>query len=338
MTNTDTLDRDIVAIAELEAQPFILDRKAFDAFLTKVRAEVALAGDDVTTDKGRKAIASAAYKVAKCKTALDNAGKALTDEWRQKTNEVNEARRHVRETLDALKDEVRMPLTEWEQAEKARQERAASIMDELKSVRDNPAPFGATAEAVTDRLSEVQAQALDADTFGDQLGFAEKVKAEAVEALTAAAERIRREEAERAELEALRREKAEREAREAEEAEAKARAEQEAAHAAEAEERRKREAAEAEARAKRMAEEAAEKARVEERQRIEREQREAAAREEAAAKEAERQARNKKHRREVETAAAGALAAHVEGLSDDQAAAVITAIAAGYVPRVAVQY
>ncbi|HID7917402.1 TPA: hypothetical protein ACXIEW_002580 [Pseudomonas aeruginosa] len=48
-----------------------------DPFLAKIREEIDGFVPDVTTRKGREAIASIAYKVARSKTALDNVGKEL---------------------------------------------------------------------------------------------------------------------------------------------------------------------------------------------------------------------------------------------------------------------
>lgn len=51
-----------------------------DPFLQKIREEIDGFVPDVTTRKGREAIASIAYKVARSKTALDNVGKELVAE------------------------------------------------------------------------------------------------------------------------------------------------------------------------------------------------------------------------------------------------------------------
>lgn len=55
-----------------------------------------------------------AHKVARSKTYIDNAGKDLVAELKALPKQIDESRRVVRERLDALKDEVRRPLTEWE--------------------------------------------------------------------------------------------------------------------------------------------------------------------------------------------------------------------------------
>lgn len=348
MTEAETLERDIVEIGEAaDATALYTDEAQFESLLASIKAAIGEGPFDMNVKADREHLRSAAAKIAKVKTRVDAGGAELKSEAQKRVDEINGYRRRYKEALQALQDDTRMPLTDWEQAEKEREERVASILTALKTARDTPPVMGATAAGVEAEAKHVQAMELDADTFGDQLGYAEKVKAEAIEALTNAAERIRREEAERAELEALRREKAERESREAEEAEARKRAEEEAARAAEVEERRKREAIEAEARAQRMAEEAAEKARTEERERAERErlEAEAKARREQEAAEAkaraereaeERRAANKRHRAKVMQTAVKALAA--QGVDEDAAAAAITAIAEGHIPGVTIQF
>lgn len=338
MSDTQTLDRDIVEIAEAEDPAALYtDEARFTALLDSIRSAVGEGPFDMGVKADREHLRSAAAKIAKVKTRVDAAGSDLKAEAQKRVDEINGFRRRYKGELQELQDGVRAPLTEWEQAEKARQERVASILNELKELRDNPAPFGATADDVEAKLADVLlSQDLDSATFGDQLDYADKVKNEARAALRAAVERLRKEEAERAELEALRREKAEREERERKEVEARQRAEEEARRAKEAEER-----------AKRMAEEAAEKARQEERERIEREREraelearreqeaaEAKARAEAEAE--ERRAANKRHRAKVMKTAAEALAAR--GLSEEHATAAVAAIAEGRVPGVTIQF
>lgn len=51
-----------------------------DDLIARLEAEALSHAPDLTTAKGRKAIASLAYKVAQSKTALDKAGKSPTDE------------------------------------------------------------------------------------------------------------------------------------------------------------------------------------------------------------------------------------------------------------------
>ena len=323
---TDTLERDIVEIAEAQdASALYTDEAQFTALLDSIRTAVGAGPFDMAVKADREHLRSAAAKIAKVKKRVDDAGANVKSEAQKRVDEINGFRRVYKGKLQALQDETRAPLTEWEQAEKEREERVAEILSELKEVRDNPAPFGITAQGVLDRLDEVERETLDPDTFCDQAGYAEKLKAEAIAALTAAAERIEREESERLELEALRREKAEREAREQAEAEARQRAEEEAVRAKEAEEH-----------AKRMAEQAAENARREERERIEREQREAEAKARAEREAEEKRAANKRHRSAVMNAAMEAL--KTKGLAEADARAAVAAIANGEIPAVSIQF
>jgi hypothetical protein len=77
----------------------------------------------VETAKSRKAIASMAYKVSQSKTILDNAGKDLVSEAKAKIKKIDMARKYSRDFLDSLRDEVRKPLTDWEEAEKEKEEK-----------------------------------------------------------------------------------------------------------------------------------------------------------------------------------------------------------------------
>lgn len=84
MPDTETGAADVSVVDQVEKNPVAVftNEKLFGEFVAKVRAEVDAFEPDLTTDKGRKAIASLAYKVSQSKTALDEAGKALTEEKR----------------------------------------------------------------------------------------------------------------------------------------------------------------------------------------------------------------------------------------------------------------
>lgn len=202
------------AVALIEANPVVAftDPEKFDAFYDKVAAEVRGHVPDLTTEKGRKAIASLAYKVARSKTALDDAGKALTEEKRAEIKKVDEARKAIRDKLDALKEEARKPLTDWEAAE---EERVASVKATIQRLQDAAiVSIDDSAETVLDRLDTIQGVEITAEVFQEYEAAARAHLATATATLTAAAERLRREAEERAELERLRQEKAEREERE----------------------------------------------------------------------------------------------------------------------------
>src|SRR3546814_4956942 len=110
---------------------------AIDKYLDMVRAEIDGFSGDVQTKKGRDAIASIAYKVAKSKTYLDGVGKELTDSAKELPKKIDATRKLVRDTLDAWKDEVRKPLTEWEQAEESRVAAIKMMLAELQGDIDD---------------------------------------------------------------------------------------------------------------------------------------------------------------------------------------------------------
>lgn len=350
---------DIVALVEANPVMVLTDREQFSRFYEEIKRQTDAHVPDVTTEKGRKAIASLAYDVARTKTAIDDAGKKLNEEARARINAVDEARREIRQQLDALKVEVRRPLTEWEQAEDVRLETCRTT---IQLLRESAAVgYEETAEQVRARHAKIEAMSFDPMTFDGYMPQVQALRDMALAALTTAAERMEREEAERAELERLRAEAAEREAREAAEREERERAEQ-ARIAAEQEEQRKKVAEEAEAqRIREAADRAAEAAREEEarkareaeeaRQREheaalaeERTRREAAERKEAERLEEERRAAaeqaareaSRAHRTRVMRAAKEAIMTC--GATEETAQKIVLAIKAGEVPAVTLAF
>lgn len=298
------------------------------SILDKIKAEAKSIVTDATTESGRKEIKSLAYKIAQTKTAMDEMGKSLTEEQREFIARINAERKTIVTELDELKEEIRRPVTEYEEREKARVAKHQAVLAHIDTFGEDLALCGAT------ELAERHAalKALDVSNLDEFSGPAETQKngtlyliAEAhkeaceMEAAKAKAEadRIERERIERQEREARIAAEAAEKARLEAEAEAKAKAEAEAARVAE-EARRAEEAREAERRAEqeriaeiqrqaeeqrrkaeedRLAEEAAQKARLEA---AEREKAEAIARAEREKAAAELQAKEAAERAERE--------------------------------------
>lgn len=87
------------------------------AFLER---EIAAFVPDLSTEASRKKIAALAYKVARTKTAIDDAGAELKAEALKKSQIIDAGRKEIRDRLDEMKARVRKPLTDWEEAEAAR--------------------------------------------------------------------------------------------------------------------------------------------------------------------------------------------------------------------------
>lgn len=107
-------DQNVIALFRTEGGI----KDCLDAMADELRAEVF----DVDSAKGRKDVASRAHKASKMKARLDELGKGLVAEWKDKAKKVDAERKYSRDFLDALKSELRLPLTEWEDAEKKRVE------------------------------------------------------------------------------------------------------------------------------------------------------------------------------------------------------------------------
>ncbi|HGW4126570.1 TPA: hypothetical protein ACNH0Y_002458 [Acinetobacter baumannii] len=301
--------------------------------------------------KERDALKSYAYNLARTKTTVDNYGKELVSGIKAQAAVIDADRKFWRDNMDLLQEEIRKPLTDFENAEKARIKR---LEDEVAVIKMPANLCGEwDAASIKDAIQTLENKVIDS-SFEEFEQEAKLAKFETLEKLRTALAAREKYEAEQAELERLRKEQLERDQRERDEriakeaadkarieAEAKALAEQrrverEKQEAEEKAEREKREAAEREARLiaeKEEAELRAQQAAVMERQRIEREQ---AAKEEAERKAEEARLANVEHMRSINQEILNKLCAI--GLDEGQAKAVITAIARNQIPNVSIKY
>lgn len=322
---TETTQAQLVVIEPTSAVALFTEGEGVEAMLADIRKQATSLVPDLSTAKGRKEIASIAFSVAKTKTYLDGFGKELTDKYKEIPRRIDANRKLIRDTLDALKDEVRAPLTQYEAAEEAR---VAALQSRLARLNElgSSASIDIAAADLQVMLQEVEQNALD-DTWQELLPQATVAKELAAKRLGDALSARQKYEAEQAELEQLRQKQAEqdridRERLIAEQAAEQARREEEnrqrlereaaqhreqeaqrqaqVAQQAAEQARRDSEAAElarqqAEANAARQAEEAAARAAEQERQRIADEQRQKAAEDAARAADME-------HRRTINNA------------------------------------
>lgn len=318
---------DLVVIEKSSAMAVFTNNEQLDPIIEKIEKEARSLVPDVTTKKGRDAIASMAHKVARSKTYIDNAGKDLVAELKALPKQIDESRRIVRERLDDLKDEVRRPLTEWE----AEQERIKAEEAAKKKSEEDRKQFESDHEiallmndAFDRELAEKKAEAerqriAHEEELKRQAAEQAKREAEEKSAAELAAAKKREEDAiaAKAQAELLAKQAQERAEQEAKDAAAKAEAEKQAAIAAE-----QRKAQEEADRIKREAEQK-EAARLAEEKRIA---------DEKAAREAD-----VKHRKAVGTDIVNALTANTS-ISREQAIEVLKALMDGLVPRTQINY
>ena len=127
------MTNDLIVIEKENALTVFTTTNGLDPIIDRIRQEVSSLVPDTSTKKGRDAIASAAMKVARSKTYLDGVGKELVDKLKEQPKLIDAERKRVRDILDALKDEVRKPLTDWEIAEENRVQQIKSRILAMQS-------------------------------------------------------------------------------------------------------------------------------------------------------------------------------------------------------------
>ena len=317
---------DLVVIEKQNAMAVFTSKEQLDPIIEAIEKEARTLVPDLTTKKGRDAIASMAHKVARSKTYIDNAGKDLVAELKALPKQIDESRRIVRERLDALKDEVRRPLTEWEdEQERIKAEEAMNAMHaealemNIRFDQELAAKFEADHE-----MALLMNKDFDRDRE-EQRRLAEQAQRERDE-------RLKQEAAEQARRDAEAKHKAEIEAAARREAEEKARAELAERQRIEAEQRAQREKLEAEERARREKEEAV----AAERRRLEEAEAARLAEEQRKAEEEARRAADKEHRRTVNRRVYADLIA--QGIPEEYAQKAVLAIAGGKVQDAHIKY
>jgi hypothetical protein len=320
-------DETMLAVLPETALDFFAQAQGVDALLNAVREkafELLPAEIDLTTAKGRAEVVSVAHKVARSKTAIDDAGKALVAEYKAIPAKIDATRKRVREELDALKAEVRKPVTEWEEKEAAR---VQAIRDRIEAIRALSEAKAETAEDIMGWIKTVGALEVD-ETFEELKPEAALMKDGVLTRLferhAAAVNREKAEEDRRA------KEKADAEAKALEEAEKKValeKAQNEAAlaQAKLAQERAERDAEQAKADAEKKALEA-----------VEAEKKRVADAEAKAKAEEEARIQDAQHRFRIHSEILDDLAA--AGLDPNQAALALDAIRDGKVRNLKIEY
>jgi len=323
--------------------------EGMDLIIAEIQKEVADFSADISTKKGRAEIISMAAKVAKCKAPIKNLAAELKEESRRLIDGVNSQWNRYEAAMDTLRDQIRKPVDEIEEAE-------AKILAERKErierIKNHGMLYNSTLHDIKIAIENVK-KILDFDNWGEFQFAAENAAKEVLENL----ENLHRQKEEQIkkdqELEQLRAEAAER-ARKDHEAAIAAEAARKAKFTAEMEAAKKakelREAAErlaieqaekaelarvaAEKKAKEDAEKAAAEAVKKEQERVAEEKR-------LADLAAEKLAANKKHCAKIEKEAISAVYDILEKYQDSlnwQAESIIKAIAKSEVPHVQINY
>ena len=317
---------------------------------------------DMGVKKDRESLKSFAYSLARIKTTVDNHGKELVSGIKQQAAVIDADRKFWRDNMELLQDEIRKPLTDFEQAEKDRvvkhEHHIATIR--MVSTLATAADSEWTALTIKEAIETLENRVIDS-SFEEYEEQAKLAKFETLEVLRKALGVREKFEAEQAELERLRiaeqqRIQQEREAQIAREAAEKAtrEAEEKARFEAERVQREKLEAEQREAllkaekeaallreeQLKQQAIEREKQAEIDRQNAIEAERKrieqEAQAKAEAERKAEEVRLANVEHRKQICSEALKGLTDL--GLSVDQGKAVLNAINKGLVPHVSIKF
>lgn len=315
-------------------------------YYERVKAEVLSVVPDLTTQKGRDAIASNSRKVSTSKTFVEKPGRAYLKYIKEtKCAAIEKELREFVDKMDALRDQVRQPLTDYDseqeriKAEKAAAEAAAEAQRlaeiaarELQEQVDRDHELAIFMYA--DYLREQEEARKQAVIDAENAAKAQKEREEQIAKEAAESARIAAEKAAAAERQRLADEQARKDA------EAKAaveRAEREKVEAENARLRQEQQARDAAAKAEQDAIDAAARAEREKQAAIEAERKRQADAVEAERLETEKRERNKAHVGQKRKEAKESLMAAC-GVSEDVAKAIVLAIASGKIDNVSIAY
>ena len=291
-----------------EYAPSIYATNGLDSYFEHIKASVSEA-PDVSTKKGRDRVASLAAQVSRSKTAVEKPGREYLKRLKEAVRPAEQEIKRFVDACDALRDETRRPLTEWE----AEQERIAAAKAAEEERLRVEAEQAAAAEALKKQIEADYELALLMNIQFDR--DAADAKAEAERQQRERDEQI----AKQARIDAELKAKQDLEAAAQREAALKAQAEQDRVDAANKAERDKQEAIAAEQRKQQEAEQR----RLAEEKRIK--------------DEADKRAADVMHRKTIGKSVVNGLIEHA-GLSREQAIETLKALMEKKIPHTSIQY
>jgi len=187
-------------ISEANA-PAIYVKNGLKPFLQAVKEEVSTQVPDLKTAKGRERIASLAAKVSKSKVAVEKPGREYLRRLKEMPKVVEAELREFVDAMDALRDETRKPLSDWEAAEQARKDQH---VDAVQAIHDFCTDLtDVSASALLESIASVEAVQMG-DHWEEFETEAARAKESTLTKLRAALTARQQYEAEQAELVRLR--------------------------------------------------------------------------------------------------------------------------------------
>ena len=174
----------LIVAEKIDAQKVFFG-DGMDAVLSQIRAKIDEFEGDAETEEGRKEIVSMAYKVSRSKTFLDSIRKELIADAKKKIEQANGSWNPAKKQLDAWRDEVRQPVTDYEaEQERIEEKRVAVLREKVDLLRCINIPD--TTEGLNKLIYALErTQILDTEYF-EFLSEAERIHEEKLTAAKAA--------------------------------------------------------------------------------------------------------------------------------------------------------
>ncbi len=189
------------------ALEFFSKPKGLEPFLERIRLDALSLVEalDISSEAGRKGIASVAYRVSRSKVAVDKIRKRLTADQKAQLAKIDAEGKRFCDECDKIRDTVRQPLDEYEDAEKLR---IQTHEGNLRNIESQLVFYGEpTIEEIEQRLAWVaEGVSEGGEVFGWQefAARAQKTIAVVTETLTNKLAELKQREAEIAEALRLR--------------------------------------------------------------------------------------------------------------------------------------
>lgn len=171
--------------------PQLFTQGGCDHLIKAIKEKAMAIVPDMSTKKGRQSIASVAHKVRTSKTTLVKHCKAYTDDLNKRKKIAQDESKRMQTAFDAIIEEVRRPLTEFENKEK---ERTNAIKARIQKLKEIPRQ-DFTKESCIATISAVSKTPVD-DSFQEFKEEVAKLKAEVIDSLEARLALIEKREAE----------------------------------------------------------------------------------------------------------------------------------------------
>ena len=334
-----------------EQYPALYVAGGLDPYYQQIREQVMSEVPDVNSKKGIDRIKSLASMVSRSKTAVEKPGRDYLKHLKEQPKIIEAELRDWVSKMDALRDEVRYPVTELEQKEKARIAALDQRLNEIHKLGSCAEFDVLPSETINAWIEKLDAIAIDA-TWDEYRDRASAAKEAAKVKLSSALQTRLTWEAQQAEIAMLKAKQEEKDRLQREEQiriNARHEAEQQALRDKLAAEQREQEAKDAKERAEKQLEqerlEAAERQRVaveraaeQERQRHLEEQKRIQYEVEQARIEADIKAADVEHQRAFNREAIADLLAHTPELTEQQAIKILTAIIRSEIRHISIQY